>query len=243
MKVELNNICYSINRNSILDNVNITIKAGDKLAICGPNGAGKSTLLNIILNLPIAGFRRRTHMVSGEIYNDLFSTHTYDNVKIHLQKSNFSYNFYLRVGELLDLCFEGKIPMDLVRGFHLEHKLNNLVMNLSGGEYQKLNIILTIGTNPKVLFIDEITTGLDYESKKKIIAAIKDYTSGEDKTLVFVTHYLDEVRELANKIVFMNQGRIVASGGLKQLLQEHHLGDMDVEGLYEEVIIHNAENL
>ncbi len=171
--IELKNVNYAINGKQIINNINLEIEKGDKLAICGPNGAGKSTLVNLMLNIPNLSFKRRTHKITGTIENTLFDIDSYRNVKVCLQNSNISYNLYLKVKELLNLCFDGNLPLDLIKEFGLEKKLDSLVRTLSGGEYQKLNIILAIASEPEVIFLDEITTGLDYETKKKIIQYVK----------------------------------------------------------------------
>lgn len=234
--IELKNIRYTINNHIILDNINFNIHKGDNIAIIGPNGAGKTTLLNLILNIPILNYKTKTHKLEGKIHNTLFDVNHYDDVKICLQNSNFSYNLYLKVKELLNLCFHNKLPIELLKEFGLEKKLDCLVRTLSGGEYQKLNIILTIASNPKVIFLDEITTGLDYESKKKIIEYIKNYIRKNDVTVVFVSHYLEEISEIANKVCFINKGKIVESGDLADLYKKYQI-DQNICQLYEEVIL------
>lgn len=234
--IELCDVNYIIKGKKIIDNVNLKINKGDKIAICGPNGAGKSTLINLILNIPNLSFERHTHKITGSINNTLFDIDTYQDIKVCLQNSHFSYNLYLKVKELLNLCFDGNIPMDLIREFDLENKLDNLVRTLSGGEYQKLNIILTIASKPKVIFLDEITTGLDYETQKKIIQYIKNYISNKEITLILVSHYLEEVKELADKICFLNKGKVVECGSMSQLFQKHSIENSDICKLYEEVI-------
>lgn len=237
MALEIQNLNYTIEGKRILRNINLTINSGDRIAICGPNGAGKSTLMNLILNIPSTTFSKRTHEISGGIKNSLFDIKSYKDVKIHLQHSKISYNLYLKVKELLNLCFDGNIPYGLLDEFDLSDKMENLVRSLSGGEYQKLNIILAIASNPRVLFLDEITTGLDYETKKKIVAYIKNYLSTGQGTLVFVTHYLEEISELAEKICFINNGEIVDFGELDQLYNKYNIASRDINELYEEVVV------
>lgn len=235
-KIVLSNVEYAISEKKILNNINLCIEEGEKIAICGPNGAGKSTLINLMLNIPGMAFNSKTHKVLGSIENTLFDTKTYQDVKVHLQNSKISYNLYLRVGELLRLCFDDEVPMDLVEKFGLKDKLNNLVRTLSGGELQKLNIILVIGTNPKVIFLDEMTTGLDYEARKDILSYIREYTKEKSITLIFVTHYLEEVTALAEKICFIKQGKIVEEGKIAELFKQYNITNGDICKLYEEVI-------
>lgn len=232
-KIVLSSVEYVISEKRILNSIDLCIREGEKIAICGPNGAGKSTLLNLMLNIPGIAFNSKTHRISGSIENTLFDTKTYQDVKVHLQNSRISYNLYLKVGELLKLCFDDEVPMDLVEKFGLKDKLNNLLRTLSGGELQKLNIILVIGTKPKVIFLDEMTTGLDYESRKAILAYIREYTKEKGITLIFVTHYLEEVQDLAEKICFMKKGKIIEEGKIEDLFEQHKITNKDIYKLYE----------
>lgn len=241
-KISLNNVYYTINEKTILNNINICINEGERIAICGPNGAGKSTLINIILNIPGIGFNPKKYKISGNIENTLFSTRDYKQVKVHLQNSMISYNFYLKVNELLTLCFGKNLPMEWIEKLGLTNKLNNKVITLSGGELQKLNLMLVIASNPKVIFLDEMTTGLDYEAKKQIIAYLKEYLSQSRSTLIFVTHYLEEITELVSKIIFINEGTIVEQGDLNKMFHKYNITNNDICMLYEEVIMNERHN-
>lgn len=240
-KIELNHVRYAIRDRVILDDISLSIGEGERVAICGPNGAGKSTLINLMLNVPGAGFNARTHKLSGQIQNTLFDTRSYRDVKVHLQNSQISYNLYLKVGELLKLCFGDEIPTELIGQMGLKDKLNNLVRTLSGGELQKLNIILVIASKPKVIFLDEMTTGLDYEARRDILTYVRDYVSGSACTLVLVTHYLEEISGLADKVYFLEKGKVVEQGDLNGLYQKYAIADSDICRLYEEVIIHEQD--
>jgi ABC-2 type transport system ATP-binding protein len=115
--------------------------------------------------------------------------------------------------------------------------MKNQVNTLSGGELQKLNIILVIASNPKVIFLDEMTTGLDYEAKKEIISYIKKYLEKSKITLIFITHYLEEILQLAESVYFLKQGKIVEYGKLDDLFSKYKLEDSNICSLYEEVIV------
>lgn len=237
-KIEFSHVRYTIGGKTILDDVNLCIREGEHVAICGPNGAGKSTMINMMLNIRATNFRTKTHKFFGQIYNTLFDTKTYQDVKVHLQNSKISYNLYLKVKELLNLCFGKDVPIELLEQFDLLDKQDHLVRSLSGGELQKLNIILVIASHPKVVFLDEMTTGLDYEARKDILSYVKNYISNNKITLVFVTHYLEELAGLAERICFLKKGQIVEQGNLDHLYQLHHIDDKDICKLYEEVIMH-----
>lgn len=234
----LDKVSYVIWEKEILKDISLNISEGERVAVCGPNGAGKSTLINLMLNISGIGFNSRKHKISGRIENTLFDVNNYTDVKVHLQNSKISYNLHLKVSELLKLCFGDEIPIDMLEEMGLKEKINDRVITLSGGEFQKLNIILTIASKPKVIFLDEMTTGLDYEAKKEIISYIQKYISRNNSTLIFVTHYLDEIPELADKILFIKKGEIVEQGKLDELFTKYRIEKTNMEKLYEEVIVH-----
>lgn len=235
-QIKLREVSYEVKGKKILENIDFEIGEGDRIAVCGPNGAGKSTLMNLMLNIPRFAFSKKTDKVQGKIENTLFDIKNYQDVNVHLQHSRISYNLYLTVGELLNLCLGNHISEELLEKLKLKDKMHCLLRNLSGGEMQKLNIFLVISTNPKVIFLDEMTSGLDYESKKEIVSYIHQYIKKNDCTLVFVTHYLEEILQLADKICFLKDGRIVDQGRMADLFFKYSVEEGNIEALYEEVI-------
>lgn len=235
-KIELYDVSYSIKNKLILDRINLCIPKGARVAICGPNGAGKSTLFNVMLNIPGVDFKKKTHKLLGKINNTLFDIKNYSNVKVHLQNSKIGYSTLLEVGELLRLCFQDELPKEMLEKLGLKGKLKQRISSLSGGEFQKLNILLVVATNPKVIFLDEMTTGLDYEARKQILDYLRDYITRSRATLIFITHYLEEIYDLAEEIYFMDKGKIKEYGKLAELFVKYNITNQNVNRLYEEVM-------
>lgn len=211
-KISLNGVNLEIKGKNILKDINLDIGEGESIAILGPNGAGKTTLINAILNLQ--------KISQGNITNDFESLPKYK-VGFHSQEQAF--NELMKVKEILDLfLFEGEY-MSLVRKYGLEHNLNQRVRELSTGEYKKLALILLLENDPDIIFVDEITTGLDALTRRQVLDFMKKELKNTGKTVIMVTHYLEEVIEVSEKLIFLKNGEIAEIGLLSELLDKHNL--------------------
>ena len=208
--IKVQGVTLTVKDRSILKNINVTICEGDSVAILGPNGAGKTTLINVILDLQ--------RFKNGSIKNDFKNLPAYK-IGVHMQESDL--NDYFKVKEILHLfLFEGD-NSELIEKYHLTDKLNQKIVTLSGGEKQKLLLILAFQNKPVISFIDEVTTGLDIESRKSIIDFIKHEM--HNKTLVMVTHYLEEAEALCYKFLFMKNGEIIEYGKKEDLYRKYKI--------------------
>lgn len=211
-QIQIKNLTMQIKDKKILKNINLNINEGDRLAILGPNGAGKTTLVNTILNL-------QKHK-QGKIINDFNDLPKYK-IGVHMQESEL--NSIMKVKEVLNLfLFDGKYQ-DLVEKYSLKDKLNQKIGTLSGGEKQKLQLILAFENDPEIIFIDEVTTGLDMQSRKSILEFIKNETETKGKTLIMVTHYFEEVEELCNKIAILKNGELIEYGEKSELFKKYDI--------------------
>ena len=191
-----------------LRGVDLTIRRGELTAILGPNGAGKTTLLSLILGLrrPSSGEVRVLGAPAG-------SPGARAGVGAMLQESGVPPA--LTVGELVDL-FRGYYPSprasrEVIAAAGLEHLQGRRAGQLSGGQRQRLYFALALCGDPELVVLDEPTTGLDVESRRRfwdVIAAL----ASRGTTVLFATHLLDEADALARRIVVVSQGRIVADG-------------------------------
>lgn len=214
-KIDIKNVSMKVRKKTILDDISLTFNEGETIAILGPNGAGKTSLINSILGLC------RTR--KGVIQNDYKVLPAYK-VGVHMQESCI--NGLMTVREALNLfLFDGSYR-ELLETFHMEDKLNQRIATLSGGEKQKLQLISMLQNNPEVVFVDEITTGLDAASRESIISYLKTEIVDKEKTLVMVTHYFEEVDALAKRVIFMKNGKVIEDG--------------ETEGLFEKYGIHKT---
>lgn len=191
-----------------VDELDLHLAPGVAVAILGPNGAGKTTTISLMLGLrkPTKGTVRLVGLNPRDLRARTMCG-------VMLQASGVP--TYLKVREAIDL-FRTYYPAPLGINSVLEtagliQKRNAVVASLSGGELQRLYFALAIAGDPQVLFLDEPSVGLDVEARHALwdaLRAIKE--SG--KTIVMTTHYLEEADMLAQRVVIVNQGKIIADG-------------------------------
>lgn len=191
-----------------LDAIDLEIPRGQTIAILGPNGAGKTTAVSLMLGLraPTSG----TVEVLGGNPRDV---RTRTAMGAMLQTSGVP--AYLRVDEAINLfrTYYPK-PMPFARVVDLcglQDKLKATVTSLSGGQMQRLYFALAICGDPQIALLDEPTVGLDVEARRSFLGTIRGIAK-QGRTVVLTTHYLEEADELADRIVVIDRGKIVADG-------------------------------
>jgi len=211
--VELHGVGKRYGAIEALSDVDLRVNAGDVVAILGPNGAGKTTAISIMLGLrpPSSGHVR---ILGGEAGSHAVRSR----VGAMLQESGVPAT--LKVNEVVDLFrsyYPVALPRDMVlAAAGLADASSKRVGSLSAGQKQRLYFGIAISGDPDLLFLDEPTTGMDVESRHRFWEQIRSFaTSG--KTILFSTHILEEADALANRIVVIDRGRIVASGTPAQL--------------------------
>ncbi|ALV42585.1 ABC transporter [Pseudarthrobacter sulfonivorans] len=198
-----------------VDQLDLTIRAGETYALLGPNGAGKSTTIEIL-----EGHRKPD---SGEVM--VLGTRPWKaapsfraRIGIVLQEATDSGE--LRVSEALRSlasCFPAPRPVDdVIEAVGLGGKGGVRISTLSGGQRRRLDVALGIIGNPEVLFLDEPTTGFDPEARRQFWDLIRQLSSG-GTTIVLTTHYLDEAEQLADRIGVINHGRLIAEGSPQEI--------------------------
>ncbi len=195
-----------------VDGVNLTVNRSEVFGILGPNGAGKTTTLEMI-----EGLRKPD---AGEI-----EVAGYDAVReaedlrriIGVQLQSTALFDYLTVRETLklfaDLYGADDSPArirELLGAVSLAEKAKSRVKDLSGGQQQRLSLALTLVNDPKIVFLDEPTTGLDPRARRNLWGLVRRIRS-EDKTVVLTTHYMEEAEELCDRVAIMDRGRVLIS--------------------------------
>lgn len=191
-----------------LRGIDLTIAPGELVALLGPNGAGKTTAVRILLGLAAP--------TSGQA--TVFGRHP-DSREAKLRRGALlqvaKVPETLRVREHIELFssyYEKPLPIqETLTAAGLAGIENKLFGDLSGGQKQRVLFALAICGNPDLLFLDEPTVGLDVEARRALWARIRAFTARGGSVLL-TTHYLDEADALSNRIVVINQGRIVAQG-------------------------------
>ncbi len=191
-----------------LDDVSLAIHAGEVVALLGPNGAGKTTAVSLLLGLlrPTAG----TVRLFGENPKEAANR-----VKVGAMLQISGVPETLKVKEHLDL-FRSYYPnplgaADVLELAGLAEVADRPYGKLSGGQQQRLHLALALCGNPDLVFLDEPTTGLDVGSRRALWETIRGFVQG-GRTVVLTTHYLEEADALADRVVVVDHGRIIAEG-------------------------------
>jgi ABC-2 type transport system ATP-binding protein len=198
--------------------ISFEVHEGEIFGLLGPNGAGKTTTLEIIETL-----RSKT---SGTIIVDGHNLDTdAQNIKqvigVQLQAAGFYPNLNLR--ELLELfagLYNVKIqPLEILKLVQLEDKSKAKFKELSGGQKQRFSIATTIINKPKIIFLDEPTTGLDPQARRSLWELIKQLRNN-GATIVITTHYMDEAEELCDRVAIVDSGSIIKLDTPNNLIDE-----------------------
>ena len=206
--VQLEGVSKSFGAVKAVTNLSLTVQAGEVVAVLGPNGAGKTTAISLMLGLrsPDAG--------SAKIFGrDPRDASARDRIGVMLQDSDVPNN--LRVSEVVELI--GRYyaqPLAVSTALEmadLSDKASAMASSLSGGQRKRLCFALSVIGNPDVLFLDEPTAALDVEARRGFWEQVSGFAA-RGKTIILTTHYLEEADALAQRIVVINQGAIVAQG-------------------------------
>lgn len=211
--ININNVSKKYGEKSVLTDVNFNVNKGEIFAILGHNGAGKTTLIKCIMNLI---------KYTGKIEYDFSEKDIFKNISLQMQSS--VYEEGARVYELCNLYKQlqkSDVDIDaLLKEFDLLAFKKNDINSLSGGEKQKLSVLLTLINHPKVIIFDEITTGLDIVARRKVWSLIKKVNQEYDTTVILTSHFLDEVEYLADKVVILEKGEVSLTGSVKEIVKQ-----------------------
>jgi ABC-2 type transport system ATP-binding protein len=205
--VEMKGIVKHFGETRALSGLDFRVERGEVIALLGPNGAGKTTAIAIMLGLrmPSSGEVR----LLGRRSRDLAAR---SRVGVMLQESGVPDE--IRVREMVDL-FSSYYPVRFRPArpsrAGLEDKERALVGSLSGGQRQRLFYALAICGDPEVLFLDEPTVGLDVEARRSFWEQVRGSVEA-GRTVILTTHYLEEADALADRVVVIDRGRVVAEG-------------------------------
>ncbi|HXT23881.1 MAG TPA: ABC transporter ATP-binding protein [Candidatus Eisenbacteria bacterium] len=197
--------------------ISFQVAEGEVFGLLGPNGAGKTSTIEILEGLrepdggavSVCGFDPRTQSdeLKHEIGAALQSTALPDKLKVTEALRLFA-GFYKR----------RKNPEDLLKRFGLEEKRNAFYSQLSGGQKQRLALAIALINDPKVVFLDEPTAGLDPQVRREIYDVIEELRR-DKKTIVLTTHYIEEAERLCDRVAIVDHGQIIAQGTPRELKQ------------------------
>ena len=197
--------------------VSFSVEQGEVFGLLGPNGAGKTSTIEVLEGLRVADGGRvsvcgydpvkNPTELKHEIGAALQSTSLPDKIRVNEALRLFA-SFYKR----------RRSPDELLKRFGLEEKRNAFYSQLSGGQKQRLALAIAIVNDPKVLFLDEPTAGLDPQVRREIYDIIEELKS-QKKTIVLTTHYIEEAERLCDRVAIVDHGKVIAMGTPRELKQ------------------------
>ena len=211
--------------------LSLRIEAGECFGLLGPNGAGKTTTIEILEGVLVP--------TSGEVR--IFGQSWSENprqlrewIGISLQETRLSEK--LSVRETIDLFAsfyqEPRRPEDVLEDLQLTEKTESWVGKLSGGQKQRLAVATALVGNPRILFLDEPTTGLDPQSRRQLWEIVRNFQR-KGGTVLLTTHYMDEAERLCDRLAIVDHGQIIAEGTPTDLIDRlggHHVVEFEVGG-------------
>lgn len=226
--IVVKNLCKDYGTKHAVNNVNFCIAKGEIVSLLGPNGAGKTTLMRLL-----TGYIEPT---SGEVKifdKDIQKSRLECLQRIgYVPESGFLYtdmtvmNFLRYTAQLRGLSEEdfNKNLISVVENLELKSVINQKIETLSKGFKRRTGIAAALIHNPDILILDEPTEGLDPNQKFSLRNYIKNY--GKDKIIVISTHIMEEVEAMADRVILLNQGKLVKDTSpqeLKELFPEHNI--------------------
>jgi ABC-2 type transport system ATP-binding protein len=216
--ISVNNLVKNYGSFQAVKDISFNVYEGEIFGLLGPNGAGKSTTLEIIETL-----RSKT---SGKVSVAEFDLDKQPNeikkiIGVQLQTSGFYPN--LNLLQLIDLfagLYNRKVNgMELLDMVKLKDKAKSKVKELSGGQKQRFSIATTLINDPRIVFLDEPTTGLDPQARRNLWDLVKGIQA-RGTTVIITTHYMDEAEYLCDRVAIVDSGKIVALNSPDQLIDD-----------------------
>jgi len=205
--IKIEGLRKSYGTNQVLKGVDLTVEKGSFAALVGRNGSGKSTLVDIVCKAKQAS--------SGIISYSFEENKIFDHIGVQIQDAQFDSR--LKVKEIVSLwksIYGGaKANLDeLIEILGINQIMNNRSDRISGGQRQKLSILLSLFHDPQFLIFDELTTGLDATTRDDVQQYLKMINKNRGKTIFIVSHYMDEVEALCDMVYFLKDGIIIENG-------------------------------
>ena len=240
--IEVKNLTKEYKNLKAIDNLSFDVYEGEILGLLGPNGSGKSTTINSILQLlnyssgSIKIFGHVMKPDSYEIKKDIGvifqEVAVFQELTVY-ENIDYFCGLYIRDKEIRKKCV-----MDAINLVGLNDFIKFYPKELSGGLLRRLNIACGIAHKPKLIFLDEPTVAVDPQSRNNILDGIKKLRD-EGATIVYTTHYMEEVEIICDRIIILDKGKIIAKGTtdeLKTLTKLEEKITVEVKNISEEIL-------
>lgn len=212
MLLTINNLNVKYGKTTALNIVTpITIEKGDRIGVIGSNGAGKTTLIKSLLGIV-------------NYTGSIDSTITPADMAVHMQFNEYTDS--MAVKHIMEAVLQTRIKknaklQELISFFEFETCLNKKYKVLSGGQKQRFTIILVMMQEAPLTFYDEVSSGLDFETRQKLVEKLVSWYKDKEASLCVISHYYEELEQLANKLLILDQGNVIAYGYKDELFKKY----------------------
>ena len=233
--ITFDKVSKSFGELKVLDQLNLEVKDGEKLALIGPSGSGKTTILRILMTLETidSGF---VSVNNEYLWHEKINDKVVPATDKHLQKMRDQIGMVFQQFNLfphLTAIENVKQPQilvkkkneneakekaeDLFNMIGLSDKIDHYPHQLSGGQQQRVAIARALAMDPKIMLFDEVTSALDPELVDEVLAVLRKLAADSDTTMLTVTHEMNFAQDFADRVLFFDAGQIVESGSPKEL--------------------------
>ena len=226
--VSVRNLTKSFSGRRVVDDLSFDVQKGEVFALLGHNGAGKSTTIDLILGLKAAdgGSAKILGMDAAKHRKKAF-----ERVGVQLQNTQYQPNITVEEASI-EYASLYAAPADypaLLEQFGLAPLRKSFVSKLSGGERQKLSVVLALIGDPEIVFLDELTTGLDVVARREVWRTLKQLKD-QGLTIFLTTHYMEEAEALCDRVCIIKSGKKVAEGTIEEVVAAS--GQKNLEDAY-----------
>ena len=228
--IQVKNLTKSFSGRKVINDLSFEVYKGEVFALLGHNGAGKSTTIDLILGLksPDEGNATILGMDAVKQRKKVFE-------KVGVQLQHTEYQNMMTVEEAcMEYASLYKKPSDykeLLHSFGLSDLKKSYINKLSGGEKQKLSVVLALIGNPEIVFLDELTTGLDVAARREVWRTLK-HLKEKGLTIFLTTHYMEEAQALCDHVCIIKSGEKVIEGTIAEIVNASGKTDLEEAYLY-----------
>ena len=226
--VSVRNLTKSFSGRRVVDDLSFDVQKGEVFAMLGHNGTGKSTTIDLILGLkaPERGSAKILGMDAAKNRKQVF-----ERVGVQLQNTRYQPNITVEEAciEYASLYADPANYPKLLERFGLGTLRKSFVSKLSGGERQKLSVVLALIGSPEIVFLDELTTGLDVAARREVWRTLKQLKD-QGLTIFLTTHYMEEAEALCDRVCIIKSGKKVTEGTIDEVISAS--GQKNLEDAY-----------
>src|SRR5690625_4420886 len=238
--LELINLSKRYKQFYAVENINMYIKKGEIIGLLGPNGAGKSTAISMLSTLiePTDGdvlFKKKSMLRNPSALRKVTGVVPQEIALYEELTAEENLHFFGRIYRLYGTDLKQKIN-EVLNIIGLSERKKEVVKKFSGGMKRRLNIGVALLHDPELLIMDEPTVGIDPQSRNYILETVKHLNEEKGITILYTSHYMEEVEYLCDRIYIMDQGNLIAVGTkeeIKEILSSEHTIHIETDILHE----------